>query len=48
MVCDTFDRSEFGIKLAQATELRGDLQVRRKLEIEYANDLANFGREKKL
>lgn len=28
MVCDTFDRSEFGIKLAQATELRGDLQVK--------------------
>ncbi|KAL1462443.1 hypothetical protein WDU94_014277 [Cyamophila willieti] len=27
MVCDTFDRSEYGIKLAQATELRGDLQV---------------------
>lgn len=28
MVCDTFDRSEFGIKLAQATELRGDLQAK--------------------
>nr|QAA95933.1 ATP-binding cassette sub-family G member 17 [Diaphorina citri] len=28
MVCDTFDRSEYGIKLAQATELRGDLQAK--------------------
>uniref|UniRef100_A0A8D9A8A2 Protein white n=1 Tax=Cacopsylla melanoneura TaxID=428564 RepID=A0A8D9A8A2_9HEMI len=44
MVCDTFDRSEYGIKLAQATELRGDLQAKAilggKMDI-FSNNVAN-------